>query len=112
MSMPTVPYTSFFAAATYAFPGPVILSTGRDRRRPECECSDGLRTADPVDLRHAALRRGNEHGRRELAVLPRGGDHDDLFHTGDGGGNGVHDDRRRIRRLAAGDIDADTRRGA
>jgi hypothetical protein len=29
MSMPTVPYTRRFAAATYALPGPQILSTGR-----------------------------------------------------------------------------------
>ena len=28
MSMPTSPDTTFFAAATYALPGPVILSTG------------------------------------------------------------------------------------
>ena len=28
MSMPTSPLTSFFAAATNALPGPVILSTG------------------------------------------------------------------------------------
>ena len=28
MSMPTSPETIFFAAATYALPGPVILATG------------------------------------------------------------------------------------
>ena len=29
MSIPTSPDTTFLAAATYALPGPVILSTGR-----------------------------------------------------------------------------------
>ena len=76
------------------------------RRRAVGQRGHGLSPADGEGAAHAGHIGGGQHPRIFFAP-GRGHDHDDLADTGHMGGNGVHQHRRRIRRLAAGHIDAD-----
>ena len=78
----------------------------RNRRRAVGERADRLRAADreqPVDARD---RSRGEDQRVALAARHRRA-HDDLADARDLGRHGVHQHARRIRREAAGDVDAD-----
>ena len=71
------------------------------------EGGNRLRAADGEDFGDARDEGGGKHDVVAFA-FGRGDDHDDFFHAGDMGGHGVHDDGTRIRRFAAGDVNADT----
>ena len=65
-----------------------------------------LRAADGKDFGDARDEGGGKYDVVAFA-FGRGDDHDDFFHACDMGGHGVHDDGTRIRRFAAGDVNAD-----
>ena len=103
-SMFTSPKTMRLAVATKIFPGPTILSTLGIVRVPNARAATAW--APPTrKIRSDAgdMRRGENN--RAVVADRRG--HDDLFDAGDFGGNHVHQNRRRIGRLAAGYIDPD-----
>ncbi len=106
MSMPTVPNTRRFAAATYALPGPTILSTAGTVAVPYASARDRLRAADREHAVDAGDRGRREHHRVARAVRRRR-DHHDLADAGDLRGNRVHQHARRIRGEAARHVDAD-----
>src|SRR3954467_8692807 len=75
----------------------------RQRRRAVCEGGGGVRAADGYDAVHA-----RELGRREDQRIRVRGHHDEAAHTGDLGGNRVHNHGRRVRRLPARHIHGHT----
>ena len=79
----------------------------RDRLGAVGECRDRLGAADRVDRIGPGRGRRGEHRGRRLAGLALGwrGD-DDPPDAGDAGRDDPHDDARRIRSAAAGDVDA------
>ena len=91
-------------------PGPTILSTVRHRRGAVGERGHRLRAADRVHAVDARDRGGGEHHGLDVTVR-RGTDHDDVLDAGDFRRDRVHQHRRRIRRLAAGNVDADAIEG-
>lgn len=70
------------------------------------EGGNRLRAADGEDFGNARDEGGGKYDVVAFA-LGCGDDHDDFFHAGNMGGHGVHDDGTRIRRFAAGDVNAD-----
>ena len=70
------------------------------------ECSNGLSAADPVDLADTGDAGRGEHRRVERAVASRH-HHDDALDARHPGRHGVHQNRTRVARGAAGHIKAD-----
>ncbi len=94
--------TSAFAAATYAFPGPTILSTFGTVEVPYASARNRVGAADPEQPIDAGF------ARRAQDCRVRPGAHgDDLAHAGDARGNRRHQERRRERIAPAGDVAAD-----
>jgi hypothetical protein len=77
----------------------------RYRGGAECEGADGLRAADPEDPVHARERGGGEHRGVDHAAR-RGRHHHELGNARDLRRDRAHDDRGRIRRLAARHVHA------
>ena len=116
--MPTSPATSSFAAVTQALPGPTIRSTGAKagwsrRRRPaerERRRSPGRRRRRGGRRRRGARpRRGAPGGRAPSASAGEATTID--VDAGDPGRHDRHDERRRVRGRAAGDVAADAVEG-
>ena len=76
----------------------------RDRRGAEGHRSDRLRAADTKNSIHAGNLGGGENNR---AIIADGRGHNNFLHAGDFGGDRVHQYRRRIRRLAPWNVNAD-----
>ena len=81
MSMPTIPNTRRFAAATYALPGPTICidagnCLGAIGKRPYC-----MRAANAKNAVHARQRSSGQHKLIAFTVGCRH-DHDDLADAG------------------------------
>ena len=96
------PTTSAFAAATYALPGPTILSTRGTVAVPYA--SAAMACAPPS--RSSRVDAGLERGQHDRRVGPRA-DGDDLPHAGDPRRDRGHQQRRRQRIAAARHVAAD-----
>src|SRR5207248_1184119 len=88
-------------------PRPHDLVDARDRGRPVGERTDRLRAPHPEQPVHARQPCRGEHDIGRRTPLRRRRDHDDLRHTGDDRGHGIHDHGRGIGGLAAGDVQPD-----
>ena len=96
LSISTRPRTRRLAAATYALPGPTILSTAGTVSRAEGERRDGLRAAHPVDV----LLDAGDHdrrGNRRVGLERAGRRHDHQpRHAGDLRRDRVHQHGRGV----------------
>ena len=103
MSIPTWPKTRRFAAATYAFPGPTILSTGAIVAVPKASAATACAPPTRVHLVDPDQLGGGENERVEDAAGSRHGHHQPPD-ASDFGGDRVHQHRGRVGGGTAGDI--------
>ena len=94
--------TSAFAAATYALPGPTILSTFGTVAVPYASARNRVGSADPEQPIDTCFPRSAQ----DCRVRP-GAHGDDLAHACYARGNRRHQERRRERIAPAGDVAAD-----
>jgi len=85
---------------------PDDLGDRRDGRGAVSERRDRLRAADAINLVDAGDLRRRQNERRDDAAGRRHG-HNETRHAGDLGRHGIHQQRGRISRAAAGDIEPD-----